>query len=94
LVPVDPLIIVLADFASMDGELKGLQVLNGDGFHVARLPGESEEDLEHRAYEQVKAHGRRKGLSLLTVMEDREKRPYIRPQPGLEPAAPTIRPGC
>jgi hypothetical protein len=63
------------------GELKGWQ---GDGFYIARLPGESEEDLEERAAAEARAYGQahpsvvRNGF--ISVHMEVEREPYVKPE--------------
>jgi hypothetical protein len=81
------------------GELKGWQ---GDGFYIARLPGESEEDLQERAAAEARAYGLahpslvRNGL--ISVHMDVEHEPYVEPESKPDPVAtaqppqPTVKP--
>jgi hypothetical protein len=81
------------------GELKGWQ---GDGFYIARLPGESEEALQERAAAEARAYGQahpsvvRNGI--ISVHMDVVREPYVQPESKPDPVAtapppqPTVKP--
>jgi hypothetical protein len=88
--PAEIIVIMITHWG---GELKGWQ---GDGFYIARQPGESEEDLEERAAAEARAYGQahpslvRNGF--ISVHMDVEREPHVQPEPKPDPVATTQPP--
>jgi len=84
--PAKIIVIMLTNFG--EGELTGWK---GDGFYVARQPGESEEELEERAAAEARAYGQAHPSlvcnGFISVHMDVEREPYVKPESKPDPVA-------
>jgi hypothetical protein len=79
--PPEVIVFLVTDFSQ--GELKGWK---GDGFYIARNPGETEEECADRAHPEAKAYGEAHRSLLmpggvLMIHMDREDIPYVKQEP-------------
>jgi hypothetical protein len=89
--PAEIIVIMLTDWG--EGEIKGWK---GEGYYIARNPGESEEALAARTAAEARAyHNEHPSLLAghIVLRMDRESVPYVKPEPEPDPKRlPDARP--